>query len=112
MINKQHLPSALLASAFLFVAAPALSADKEFVGDESEIESCIAEVNERANYLGANRVKHLVVRVRQTSHGYVLKIKTDVFTKSSDSAIRKYASTCVAKGDRKPINFRISDIKV
>ena len=111
MTYKHRIPTALLASMFLFTATTAVSAD-EFTGDEREIESCITAVNERANYNDAKRVKHTVRRIRQSSHGYTLKINTDVFTRSSDTAVRKYTSSCVAKGDRKPFKFRISEKSV
>lgn len=110
MTYKHRIPSALLASMFLTIAATAVSADDAFTEDEREIESCISAVNERANYDDAKRVKHTVRRIRQSSHGYTLKINTDVFTRSSDTAIRKYTSSCLAKGDRKPLKFKISEI--
>ena len=112
MTNKHRIPSALLASTFLLIAATAVSAGDAFRGDKREIESCIAEVNDRANYDDAKRIKHTVHRIRQSSHGVTLKINTDVFTTSSDTAVRKYTSSCVAKGDRKPFKFKISEITV
>ena len=110
MTKRQQLLAAAAATALLSIGGPALASDNGNISFEREVNSCIAEINDHANYNDATRVRHLVVEVKNTFVGYVLTIDTEVFTNSDEIAVREYASYCVAKGDDKPVRFRIDKI--
>ena len=112
MTKRQHLLTAAAATALLSIGGTALAAYDDNLAIEREVNSCIAEVNDHANYNDATRVRHLVVKIKKSIRGYVLTIDTNVFTISDEIAARKYASYCVVKGDGKPVKFRIDDISV
>ena len=98
------------AAALLLLAGPAAASDNGRITFAKEIESCIAEINDRADYNDATRIRHTVVEVKNTFAGYVLSIATDVFTDSDVTAVREYESYCVAKGDAKPKKFSINSV--
>ncbi len=109
MINRQLLLTTAAAITLLTIGGPAAASDNDKLAYDS-VESCVAEVGDHANYNDATRVRHTVVKVQQTSIGVVFRIGTLVFTDSDEIAIRKYASYCIAKGDDKPVKFRIREI--
>ncbi len=110
MTKQQQILTAATAITLLTIGGPAAASDNGELRYDSEIKSCIAEVGEHANYSDATRVRHTVVKIKNTFIGYVLTIDTDVFADSDEMTIRKYASYCVAKGDDKPVKFRIREI--
>lgn len=98
------------AAVLLLIAAPTQASDDGGITFAREVDSCISEINNRADYNDATRVRHTVVEVKNTFSGYVLSISTDVFTDSASVAAREYATWCVAKGDAKPKKFTIDRI--
>jgi hypothetical protein len=112
MTKRQDLLTAAAATALLSIGGTALAAYDDNLAIEREVKSCIAEINDYANYTDATRVRHFVVKIKNSFRGHVLTIDTQVFTNSDEISTRKYASYCVAKGDGKPVKFRIDDISV
>jgi hypothetical protein len=110
MINRSQILTAATALTLLFFAGTAAASGIGKLTYASEIKSCIAEVGERANYEDASIVRHMVVLKKQTGIGYVFTIDTSVFTDSDETAVRRYASYCVARDDDTPVKFRISQI--
>ena len=109
MINRPQILTAAATITLLIFGGPAAASDIDKLAYDS-VESCVAEVGDHANYDDATRVRHTVVKVKQTSIGYVFRIGTLVFTDSDEIAVREYASYCVARGDDKPVKFRIREI--
>ncbi len=107
MFKRQQLLSTAAVTALFLIGAPALAADGAKISFQKEVDACIAEINNNVDYENATRIRHTVVKLKNTFAGYVLAIDTDVFTKSDESAVREYASYCVAKGEGKPSRFRI-----
>lgn len=105
---NRHIKLLGTAAVLSLLAAPALAADD--ITFAKEVDSCIAEINDRADYNDATRVRHTVIEVKNTFSGYVLSIATDVFAASDDIAIREYATYCVAKGDARPKKFSIDRV--
>ncbi len=99
MINQSQILTVAAAISLLTIGGPVAASDNGNIAFESEVNSCIAEINDHANYNDATRVRHIVVAIKNTFIGYVLTIDTDVFTKSDEIAIREYASYCIAKVD-------------
>ena len=117
MINRHKLFTAATAITLLVFGGNAAASDNGKLAYDREIKSCVAEVGNHANYNDATRVQHLVVKVKRQPGigprigiGYVFTINTSVFTDSDEIAIREYASYCVARGDDKPVKFRIDEI--
>ena len=110
MINQQQILTVAAAITLLTIGGPAAASDNGNLAYDSQVKSCVAEVGSHANYNDATRIRHNVVKVQQTSIGVVFRIGTLVFTDSDEIAIREYASYCVAKGDHKPVKFRIREI--
>ena len=112
MINRQQLLTTAAAITLLTIGAPAAASDNDKLAYDSEVKTCIAEVREHTNYKDATRVQHSVVKTMNTFIGYVFTIDTSVFTDSDEIAVREYASYCVARGDDKPVKFRIDEASV
>lgn len=108
MTKQQHLMTA--AAMLLLAGGPAAAAGENDIAFAKEVHSCIAEVNDHADYGNATRVRHTVVELKNTFAGYVLSIDTDVFADSDEIAVREYSSYCVAKGDSKPKKFSIDKV--
>ncbi len=110
MINRKQILTTAAAITLLTIGAPAAASDNGKLAYDSEVKSCVAEVGNHANYNDATRVRHTVVKIKNTFIGYVLTIDTEVFANSDEIAIREYASYCIAEGDDKPVKFRIREI--
>ncbi len=117
MINRPQILKAATAITLLVFGGTAAASDNGELRYASEVKSCVAEVGNHANYHDAIRVRHTVVKVKmrpgigpRLGIGYVFTIDTSVFTDSDEIAARKYASYCVARGDDKPVKFRIREI--
>ncbi len=110
MIKQQQILTVAAAITLFTIGGPVAASDNDNIKFAREVNSCIAEINDHANYNDATRVRHIVVAIKNTFIGYVLTIDTDVFTQSDEIAVREYASYCVAKGDDKPVKFRIDEI--
>jgi hypothetical protein len=108
MINRQQLLTTAAAITLLTIGGPAAASDIDKLAYDG-VESCVAEVGDHAND-DATRVRHSVVKVKQTSIGYVFRIGTLVFTDSDEIAVREYASYCVVRGEDEPVKFRIREI--
>ncbi len=110
MIKQQQILTVAAAITLLTIGGPASATDNDKLAYDSEVKSCVVEVGEHANYNDATRVRHTVVITKNTRIGYVFRIGTLVFTDSDEIAVREYASYCVAKGEDKPVKFRIDEI--
>jgi hypothetical protein len=107
-MNTQHQ---LIAATALFLSSGLAMASEDYgVAFSKEANSCIAAVNEHADYDDATRVKHDVVELKNTFSGYVLEIETKVFGDSGDIAVRQYSSHCVARDDNAPRKFSIEEV--
>ena len=110
MINRPQILTAATAITLLAFGGTAAASDNARIRYASEVNSCIAEIGDHANYDDATRVRHTVVVTRRTRIGYVFSIDTSVFIDPDKDAIREYASYCVARGDNKPVRFTIDEI--
>ena len=71
-----------------------------------ELDACVAALNEKLDFEGVNRVRHIVTDYDSRGRGYTLKISTETF---SDSTQRRYFAVCVANGSQKPSRLTISE---
>ena len=109
MIKQQQILLSVIATLLFATGGKAVASDNTAYAFDREVKSCIAEINDRANYEGAKRVRHTVVPLKNTFIGRVLTIETTVFSDSDESALRAYTSYCVAKGAEKPVKFKITE---
>lgn len=99
----------LAAAGLFFFGGQAAASDSVGIPFGRELEACVAEIGDYANYEDATRVRHLVSEVRRRVNGYVLSIDTSVYTDTGDVATREYVTLCLARGDARPARFRISE---
>ena len=110
MINRHQILTTAAAFTLLTICAPATASDNDELEYDSDVEACIAEIGDHANYEGATRVQHIVVMNKRPVFGYRITIDTSVYTKSADTAVREYASYCVSRGDDRLVKFTIDEI--
>ncbi len=110
MTKQQQILTAAAAITLLTIGGPAAATDNGNLAYDSELKSCIAEVANHANYDDAIRVLHIVVSDKRTRRRYVFTIDTFVYTESDDTAARKYASHCVARGGDTLVKFKIDEV--
>lgn len=99
----------LAAALIMAFAAPADAGGFYSVAPRNDINMCVAEVSERANYDEASRVRHEVISTKRRTVGYRLDIETTVFEAGSGDVIREYKSTCLATGGKRPSRFEIRE---
>ena len=110
MLNHNKATTSLAVIGLFIVASPVFSAELTPGAIADEVNACVAEVREHADYSDAIRVRHDVVAVERRTVGYSLAIDTLVFGKSDDVAIRQYAATCIVNGNYKPMSFKIEQV--
>ena len=76
----------------------------------STIEACVAEIDDRANFEGATRVRHEVDAKKRRSIGHKLRIESIVFDDNAGTVLREYATTCVVTRGTEPYRFRMEEI--
>ncbi len=120
MSNRKHviytslagigLTSTLAVLGLTFIGYSASAADLADIGLEHEVNACVAEVRNQADFADATRVRHDVVAIERRIVGYTLNISTSVYGEAGDEAIRSYAATCIVNGNNKPLKFTISKV--
>ncbi len=93
MINAHKAVTLSLASIGLFLSAAATAGT--FAAEEApsrSVESCVAEIGSHADYSGASRVRHEIVKTGRRSLAYKLNIATKVFGANNDEVIREYTT--------------------
>lgn len=75
----------------------------------SELDSCVAAVNQHVNYDAAARVRHTIALLKKAGNGYVMRINTAVYADNATSPSGEYQAYCVAKGIAAPVKFRIKE---
>jgi hypothetical protein len=74
-----------------------------------DIDMCVAEIRERADYADATRVRHDIVSTTRRAVGFAIEIETTVYAPATGSVLREYETVCIATGGRSPSRFRISE---
>ncbi len=111
MNTRKSLVTIISSAAALFVlAGQASAAQGSWQEIESEINACVAEIADHANYNDAARVRHDVVGVKERTVGYKLTIETSIYSDNGDAAIREYSTSCVVNGNNVPMKFSINEI--
>ena len=106
--RKASIVATLMAGLFVFTANATAETDVEAQA-QREIRACIAEIDDRADYSDASRVRHRVEVMKRRAVGYKLSIETAVYAGEGADTIREYATSCVAFGGAEPVRFRIAE---
>ena len=106
--RKARIVATLMAGMFVHTSQALAATDVE-VQAQREISACIAEIDDRADYSDASRVRHRVEVMKRRAVGYKLSIETAVYAGEGPDTIREYATSCVAFGDAEPVRFRIAE---
>ncbi len=110
-MNKQpQILTAATAITLLAFVGAATASDIDQIRYVDEINNCVAEIADHANYDDASRVLHIVTTEKRSRLGYKFSIATAVFGDDDQEAIRKYASYCVARGENTVLKFTIDEI--
>ncbi len=88
----------------------ARAADLADIGLEHEVNACVAEVRDHADFANAVRVRHDVVAIERRIVGYTMNITTSVYGNADSEAIREYVTTCIVNGNNKPLKFTIAKV--
>lgn len=91
------------------LAAPQVWTTFEQADIDLEVQSCLAEVSNHADYNGATAVRHEVTVSDRRGIGHRLDIRTSVYADTDDNAIRAYATKCLVYRDNEPARFKISE---
>ncbi len=78
-------------------------------GVEHEVNSCVAEIRDQMDYVGASKIRYDVHAIERRTVGYTLEISTSLYGENQDQVIRAYAATCVVNGDNPPLQFEMSE---
>lgn len=109
MINRKQLVAGGLAVISYFaISAPAV-ADVSDLAPEHDVNLCVAEVQDNADYSDAVYVRHDIESTKRRRAVYALAIETSVYADAdaSGAPMREYKAICVVRGGEKPIVFRI-----
>lgn len=93
----------------LVSAAPALASGFYTDAPARDIDMCVAEVRERADFTGASRVRYDVVATQRRHVGFAIEIRTTVYAPNAGAVLREYETVCVATGGREPSRFRMTE---
>ena len=106
---KASASLAILALLGLTVASDvnaAFGRDKD--GADQQIQACVAEVSRHANYGDASRVLHRVSALNQRNLVELkIRIETSVFSKTDETIVREYATSCITDTMGDVVKFRI-----
>ena len=77
-----------------------------------QVRSCVSEIANHVDYNGASRASHWVNKLTQKNVAELeIRIETTVYVANSETANRKYKTSCVVAGARNLIKFRINLIE-
>ena len=109
MINRNNIATGSLAALALFaLSAPAAAGFYE-MAPSKDVDMCVAEIQNSADYTGANRVRHVVESSKRRTVGYSLAINTTVYSESDGLPIREYKAVCIVTGGVTPLKFSIEE---
>ena len=110
MINRNKIAASTLAAIGLIaivMGSSAIAAGFDEVAPQHDVNLCVSEIGNQADYTGAVRVRHEVESTKRRTVGYSLAIKTTVFAENDGEAVREYKAMCVVAGGETPLRFKI-----
>ena len=111
MIHHNKITASILAAIGLIaIGSPALAAGFYEVAPKRDINLCVSEIENHADYTGAVRVRHEVESSKRRTVGYSLTIDTSVYVEKDGKAVREYKAICVVAGGETPLEFTIEAV--
>ena len=108
MKDQKMAVAMVIATVSLFVSASALGSDLvPEIAPRHQVDSCVAEISNYADFSDATRVYHDVKSRQRRTIGHTLRINTRVYGEVEDEVIREYATKCVVGTEDKPTRFTI-----
>lgn len=109
MTTLKKTATAIVSSGIALIGGSIAKAEPSQVPWETEVQACVAQINERVDRADATRIRHNVVLLEETRLKYRFSIGTSIYTGTDDIAARKYTAYCVVLGDGTPVSFSIKD---
>lgn len=109
-MNRYNVATTL---GFMLVSGTVISANAATVEEikyQSEVRSCVDEIQGQLDINEATRVRHEIEIVREKLVGYAMKIDTSVYTEIADEPTHEYATHCVVNGDHRPLKFTMDEL--
>ena len=79
---------------------------------DRQIQACVDEIREHADYAAASRIVHSVSRLNQRNAVELeIKVETAVFATDAEAAVREYRVSCVTASLGDVVRFRINPSK-
>ena len=76
---------------------------------DRQIQACVDEIREHADYASASRIVHSVSRLNQRNAVELeIKVETVVYATDADAAVREYRVSCVTASLGDVVRFRIN----
>ena len=107
MTDLRKLATTIIAAGLIGSGSLAAQAAPVKSTYENEVQTCITQVGEHADYDQARRVRHTVVLVEETRFRYKFTIQTAVFTDTGETAARSYDASCTVLANGTPLKFEI-----
>jgi hypothetical protein len=76
---------------------------------KSTVDTCVAEISDRADYTAATRIRHDVESEQRRTVGHILNIDTLVYGDTDGRLLRTYATRCVVGAGPEPLYFEIKE---
>ncbi|MCI0516713.1 MAG: hypothetical protein L0Y45_02660 [Woeseiaceae bacterium] len=109
-----HIHRLLICSVVaLFAVSAGSSAIAALPHDDQDfaqsVQACLSQIDDRADYGSATRVRHWVYDIRQTRRTRVrIRIETTVYAGHSGEAREEYVTSCLVAGADRVLDFHIS----
>lgn len=87
----------------LSIGAAHAQAPTPELAPQVKIDACLAEVDEKADYTDAGKIRHVIESKLSRRGTHRLSISTQVLDESDGSTIREYASVCFARQGDQPV---------
>jgi len=77
---------------------------------KSAIDACVGAIDDRADFAGASRVRHVVDGHKRRALGHKLYIDTSVFDDRTGAVLRQYETTCIVTRGDTPYRIRFGEV--
>ncbi len=111
MNHRNKITASFLAAiGVIAISGSALAASFYEVAPQRDIDLCVSEIRNHADYTGAVQVRHEVESSKRKTIGFSLTIDTSVYVEKDGKAVREYKAICVVTGGKTPLKFTIKAV--
>ena len=109
--QKNALKITLATLSLSFSAASVADNLSPDIAPQSTVDTCVAEISDRADYTAATRVRHDVESEARRTVGHILRIDTLVYGDADGKLLRQYVTRCVVGNGPEPLHFEIRETR-